>query len=93
MSKGLEASVKKVREEKIPVKRLISNNWFMVRYAAGYDKKLVLSVIGLFCLLQVLEALYDTVLLKIIIEMLQGSGTLQELLLILLVSICERHNL
>lgn len=86
MSKELQDTVNKVHEEKIPVGRMIRNNWFMVKYAAKYDRKLVYSVIGLFCTLQILKALYDTVLLKIIIENLQGSGTLKQLLMILLIS-------
>lgn len=86
MSKEFKDSVKKIQEEKIPVGHMISNNWFMVKYAAKYDKRLVLSVISLFCILQILKAVYDTVLLKIIIDTLQGSGTLQQLLFILLLS-------
>ncbi len=86
MSNEFKESVRKVREEKIPVGRMIANNWFMVKYAAGFDKKLIVTVISLFCTLQVLESFYDTVLLKIIIDMLQGSGTLKQLLVILLVS-------
>lgn len=86
MSKELQDTANKVHEEKIPVGRMIRNNWFMVKYAAKYDRKLVYSVIGLFCTLQILKALYDTVLLKIIIENLQGSGTLKQLLMILLIS-------
>lgn len=86
MSREFKEAVKKVREDKIPVSRMIDNNWFMVKYASGYDKKLVLSVIGLFCMLQMLRALYDTVLLKIIIDMLQGSHSLKQLLFILAIS-------
>ena len=87
MSREFKDSVKKVREEKISIGRMIQNNFFMVKYAAEYDKKLVFSVIGLFCTLQILEAFYDTVLLKVIIDMLQGSGSLQQLLIILLISL------
>lgn len=87
MSNEFQETVKKVRKDKIPVSRMIRNNWYMVKYAAGYDKKFVWTVIGLYCLLQMLTAVYDTVLLKIIIDMLQGPDKLERLLAILLLSL------
>ncbi len=87
MSKDFQDAVKKVRKDKIPVSRMISNNWYMVKYAAGYDKRFVWTVIGLFCLLQMLTAVYDTVLLKIVIDMLEGPDRLRNLLIVLLVSL------
>ncbi|MGN0495035.1 MAG: ABC transporter ATP-binding protein [Lachnospiraceae bacterium] len=87
MSNEFQEAVKKVRKDKIPVSRMIRNNWYMVKYAAGYDKKFVWTVIGLFCLLQMLTAVYDTVLLKIIIDMLQGPDKLFRLLIVLLISL------
>lgn len=87
MSNEFQEAVKKVRKDKIPVSRMIRNNWYMVKYAAVYDKKFVWTVIGLFCLLQMLTAVYDTVLLKVIIDMLQGPDKLERLLVILLISL------
>lgn len=83
-NKVFQDSVKEAKDAKIPVGQMIKNNSFMIRYAARYDKKLVWTVIVLFCSLQVLGAIYDTVLLKIIIDMLEGEGSLKLMLLILL---------
>ena len=85
---------KEAKDAKIPISKMINNVGFMIRYAAKFDKKLIITVISLFCVLQVCEAFYNTVLLKIIIDMLGGKGTLKQLLLILagsvvLVSIIE----
>lgn len=73
-------------EVNIPISQMIKNTCFMIRYAAGYDKKLVVTVITLFCIMQICEAVYNTVLLKIIIDMLQGDGTLKQLLTVLFIS-------
>ncbi|MDO5127440.1 MAG: ABC transporter ATP-binding protein [Eubacteriales bacterium] len=86
MSSEFKDAVKEVRKEKIPVRRMISNNWFMVKYAAKYDRRLIVSVVGLFCMLQVMKAVYDTILLKVVIDLLQGPKGLKPLLLVLLVS-------
>lgn len=83
-NKEFKNAVKEAKAAKIPVIRMIKNNLFMVKYATKYDKKLVLSVITLFCILQVLRAVQSTIILKIIIDMLQGDGNLKNLLLVLL---------
>ncbi len=83
-NKEFKDAVKEAKAAKIPVIRMIKNNLFMVKYATKYDKKLVLSVITLFCILQVLRAVQSTIILKIIIDMLQGDGSLKNLLLVLL---------
>ncbi len=86
MSKKNKFQNKEAKEARIPVSQMIKNTCFMVHYAAKYDKKLISTVIALFCTLQIFQAVYDTVLLKIVIDMLEGEGTLIELLLVLLIS-------
>ena len=81
-NKEFKDAVKEAKAAKIPVIRMIKNNLFMVKYATKYDNKLVLSVITLFCILQVLRAVQSTIILKIIIDMLQGDGSLKNLLLV-----------
>lgn len=77
---------KEAKEARIPVTQMIKNTGFIIKYAAKYDRKLIVTVISLYCILQIFEAVYNTVLLKIIIDMLEGDGTLTELLIVLLIS-------
>lgn len=86
-NKDFEKSRKEAKEAKIPVRSMIKNNWFMVKYAARYDKKLVVSVVLLYCLLRALNAVNSTVLLKIIIDRLQGKESLKSLLIILAIGL------
>lgn len=77
---------REAKEASIPISRMIKNTCFMIRYAATYDKKLIVTIITLFCILQVFTAVYDTVLLKILIDLLVGEGTIKQILIVLLVS-------
>lgn len=79
-------SIKEAKEAKIPLSQMIKNTWFMICYAAKYDKKLIISVITLCCILQVCSAVYDTVLLKLVIDMLEGDSSFRQLLFVLFIS-------
>lgn len=74
------------KEETLTAKQIIGNAFFTIKYAAGYDRKLVVSIIVLFCLVRVAQALYDTYLLKRIIEMLSDESGISEILLLLAVA-------
>lgn len=70
-------------EKKLTVGQIVKNAIFTIKYAARYDKKLVATIILLFCLVNVAQALYDTYLLKRIIEMLSDQSGIKEILLLL----------
>lgn len=73
----------KNEEKKLTVGQIVKNAIFTIKYAASYDKKLVAGIIVLFCLVNVAQALYDTYLLKRIIEMLSDDSGIQAILILL----------
>ena len=75
------------KKESIPVKRMIGNAIFMIKYAAKYDKPLIAKIIVLFVLSKVGSAVNDTFILKAIINGLTGRTPFSHLVGILLLSL------
>ena len=75
------------KKESIPVKRMIGNAIFMIKYAARYDKPLIAKIIVLFVLSKVGSAVNDTFILKAIINGLTGRTPFSHLVGILLLSL------
>ena len=75
------------KTEKITIRRIISNVLFMVRYAARYDRPLILKIIILNILLLSGMAVNDTFILKMIISGLTGKTEISKLVTVLLISL------
>ena len=75
------------KKESIPVRRMIGNAIFMIRYAAKYDRPLIAKIIVLFVLSKVGSAVNDTFILKAIINGLTGRTPFSSLVGILLISL------
>ncbi|MCR5800572.1 MAG: ABC transporter ATP-binding protein/permease [Lachnospiraceae bacterium] len=71
------------RKDRLSVSEIVKNALFMIRYAAGFDRKLVMIIIGLFCISNICFALYDTLIIKFIIEKLQDDSPFKAFLPIL----------
>ena len=67
-----------MNENKIPVKKMIENAMFMVKYAARYDRPLIVRIIVLFVLLRAGSAVNDTFILRMIINSLTGKTAFSE---------------
>ncbi|MCR5672293.1 MAG: ABC transporter ATP-binding protein/permease [Lachnospiraceae bacterium] len=72
---------------KIPVKKMLENVVFMVRYAARYDRPLIVRIIVLFVLLRAGSAVNDTFILRMIINSLTGKTAFSEIVGLLLISL------
>ena len=75
------------KNTKISVSRIISNALFMIRYAAAYDKKLVVTIFALYIFTSIGMAVNDTVILKMIIEGLSDDSSLTQIMIILAVAL------
>lgn len=62
------------KKEKISPKRLLSNIFFILRYAFRFDKIGVITVFALFLIMGLVYAWFDTYFIKVFIEMLQNNG-------------------
>ncbi len=71
----------------IPVKKMMENVVFMVRYAARYDRPLIVRIIILFVLLRAGSAVNDTFILRMIINSLTGKTAFSEIVWLLLISL------
>ena len=74
-------------KEKITIRRLIGNVTYMVRYAAKYDRPLIIRIIILNVLLLSGMAVNDTFILKMIINGLTGKARFEDIVVILLISL------
>ena len=80
-------SNKNENKEKITIRRLIGNVTYMVRYAAKYDRPLIIRIIILNVLLLSGMAVNDTFILKMIINGLTGKVQFEDIVVILLISL------
>ena len=80
-------SNKNENKEKITIRRLIGNVTYMVRYAAKYDRPLIIRIIILNVLLLSGMAVNDTFILKMIINGLTGKAQFEDIVVILLISL------
>lgn len=79
-------SKKNKKENTVSVKRMIQNTVFMIKYAAHYDRPLVLKIIFLYVLSKTLRAVNDTFVLRMIISGLMGNATFSQILIVLGIS-------
>ena len=75
------------KSEKITVRRLVGNVTYMIKYAAKYDKPLIIRIIVLNVLLLSGMAVNDTFILKMIINGLTGKAEFSDIVFILLISL------
>ena len=66
----------KNKEDKISIKRLISNTAFMIKYAAKYDKPLIIKIFLMNLILKAAMSLNGTFILKMIIISIQSLNFL-----------------
>ena len=71
-------------KDKISIRRLISNTAFMIRYAAAYDKPLIIKIFIMNVILKSAMALNGTFILKMIIDGLMGKSGFEDIVVILL---------
>ncbi len=74
------------KETTVSVKRIIQNTAFMIKYAARYDRPLIIKIIALYVLSKAGKAVNDTFILKMIIDGLTGKAEFSDILIILLIS-------
>ena len=77
----------KNKQESISIRRMIGNAAFMMRYAAKYDRPLVIRILLLSVLLKSGAAVTDTFILKMIINGVVGKTPFAEIAAVLLVSL------
>lgn len=75
------------KKVKVPIRRMIRNAVFMIKYAARYDKPLIIRIIILFVLSKAGMAANDTFILKIIINGLTGKTPFSEIVVVLIISL------
>jgi len=76
------------KKDKLTIRRLISNVFFVVSYAMRINKALVFIVIGAFMACGVIYALFDTLFIKIFIEILSNKEiSVNETLIFIVVGI------
>ena len=75
------------KEDKISIRRLISNTAFMIRYASGYDRPLIVKIFIMNVILKSAMAVNGTFILKTIVDGLMGKSTFGEIAVILLISL------
>ena len=74
-------------KEKISIRRLISNTAFMIRYAANYDRPLIIKIFIMNMFLKGAMALNGTFILKMIIDGLMGKSDFEDIVVVLLISL------
>ena len=70
-------------ENDISIKRIIQNAFFMIRYAARYDKPLITRIMVLFILSKAGKAINDTFILQMIINGLTGKAEFSSMIVLL----------
>lgn len=71
----------------ISIKRMIENAFHMIRYAAKYDRSLIVKIIIMNIFLKAGNAVNDTFILKMIINSLTGKTEFGSIVVILLISL------
>lgn len=71
----------------ISIKRMIENAFYMIRYAAKYDRSLIVKIIIMNIFLKAGNAVNDTFILKMIINSLTGKTEFGSIVVILLISL------
>ncbi len=74
------------KDTTVSIKRIIQNSVFMIKYAARYDKPLIIRIILLYVLSKAGKAVNDTFILKMIIDGLTGKAEFTDIIVILLIS-------
>ncbi len=74
-------------KDTVSLKRMIQNTIFMIRYAAHYDKSLIVKIIFLYVCSEVGWALNSTFILRAIVNGLTQNGELGRIILVLCVSL------
>ena len=77
----------KNKEDKISIKRLISNTAFMIKYASKYDRPLIVKIFLMNVILKACMSLNGTFILKMIIDGLTGKSSFGDIAIILLISL------
>ena len=77
----------KEKGEKITVRKMIGNVMYLLKYAARYDRPLVLKIMIFNILLLSGMAANDTFILKMIINRLTGKVEFNEIIILLLISL------
>ena len=77
----------KLPEEKITIRLMVGNVAYLLKYAARYDKALIVKVMALNILLLSGMAFNDTFILKMIINRLTGKYEFCEVIVLLLISL------
>ena len=75
------------KKENISIKRIIQNASFMIKYAAKYDRPLIVKILLLNIILKVGKAVNDTFILKMIINSLTGESSFSDIVVLLLISL------
>ncbi len=73
------------KKEKISLKRLISNTFYILKYAVSHDAKMVIAYIAGQCVFNGLGAFIDTFLLKEIIDILTADANVISVMRVLAV--------
>ena len=79
--------MRKNKKDKISIKRLIGNVAFMIKYAAAYDRPLIVKIFLMNVILKSALALNGTFILKMIIDGLTGTASFGDIAFILLISL------
>ncbi|RKM59449.1 ABC transporter ATP-binding protein [Butyrivibrio sp. CB08] len=74
------------KETSVSIKRIIQNTAFMIKYAAKYDRPLIIKILVLFIVSKAMKALNDTFILKMIINGLTGKAEFSSIVGVLCVS-------
>ena len=77
----------KEKDEKITVRKMIGNVMYLLKYAARYDRPLVMKIMIFNILLLSGMAANDTFILKMIINRLTGKVEFNEIIILLLISL------
>ncbi|MBO4903373.1 MAG: ABC transporter ATP-binding protein [Lachnospiraceae bacterium] len=74
-------------ENTVSLKRMLSNTLFMIRYAARYDRPLIIKIMLLFVCSEAGWALYSTFIVRTIINGLTGNAAISKIVIVLLASL------
>ncbi|MDO5291681.1 MAG: ABC transporter ATP-binding protein [bacterium] len=79
----MSKSIKK--EEKLPLRQIINNTFFMIRYAVRLDRFFMLCYFLIVCVGFVMNTLFDTVILKGIIDRLYNNTPIKDLIIYIII--------
>lgn len=78
---------KKNNEVKMSLRRIIANTFYVLKYAMKMDKSLILTVMISFCVVSVGSALFNTVFIKVMIDMLTNDSSITKIIVVLVVGL------